>query len=434
MNPELQRNFWLELSPARVGFTAVAIALVYLSAMMVPGNWLHGSGTTLLLFAVTGLWGSRRAADAIPDELAGRTWDTQRLSVISPWSMCWGKLFGVTSLVWIATALTLIGHAVIGGASWSEIIATTASCVLWQVASFWASLLLLRLGGQRVRGHTTVAQLLGLAAVGVSSVWSWPRAWYGIDFDQHTMRTVLSLFLIALTLFGAWRATRVELQARNLPWGLALCLALLFVFQAGFAPVGNVPNLKFQMQDISAASAALSGGLLLAAATLLGAVTVTSFLTPKDPIALRSWIEAVRAGQARRALELQPPFVTALAMAFLATVIAIALTGGVGGFLLPSTFLLMLRDVALVLTLTVGARTGRAHLAALVLLALLHVVVPPLARVLIGPFADLVFRPSLQSVPVVLLVEAVLANALLVWRLKAVGAMPTSQRTQLSAA
>jgi len=87
-----------------------------------------------------------------------------------------GKLFGVTSLVWISTALILIGHGAIGGVGWNEILSTAASCVLWQVASFWASLLLLRLGGQRMRGHTTVAQLLGLAVIGMSSIWSWPRA------------------------------------------------------------------------------------------------------------------------------------------------------------------------------------------------------------------------------------------------------------------
>jgi len=75
---------------------------------------------------------------------------------------------------------------------------------------------------------------------------------------------------------------------------LALALLLVFLFQVGFSPVDNVPNLA--IKGITSTGLALSGGLLLAASTLLAAVTVTVFLTSKDPIAMRSWIEAARAG------------------------------------------------------------------------------------------------------------------------------------------
>ncbi len=46
------------------------------------------------------MWGPRRAADTLAEEVAGGTWEAQRMSGLSAWSMAWGKLIGGCSFVW----------------------------------------------------------------------------------------------------------------------------------------------------------------------------------------------------------------------------------------------------------------------------------------------------------------------------------------------
>jgi pimeloyl-ACP methyl ester carboxylesterase len=67
----------------------------------VPQDTIYRAGIIVLLFGVlTILWGTRLAANSILDEMADKTWDWQRLSILSPWTMTWGKLFGATAFAW----------------------------------------------------------------------------------------------------------------------------------------------------------------------------------------------------------------------------------------------------------------------------------------------------------------------------------------------
>lgn len=51
------------------------------------------------------IWGIARHRRIGAGEIADRTWDFQRLSALTPWSMTWGKLLGASSLAWLC-ALT----------------------------------------------------------------------------------------------------------------------------------------------------------------------------------------------------------------------------------------------------------------------------------------------------------------------------------------
>ena len=49
------------------------------------GRFVSLAGYFLLCF----VWGVRLASDSVANEVRDRTWDTQRMSAISPWSMTW---------------------------------------------------------------------------------------------------------------------------------------------------------------------------------------------------------------------------------------------------------------------------------------------------------------------------------------------------------
>jgi len=101
VNPEFERNLWLEAAPRRVLGAGVILALIYGAAALVaksgdPHVLIAACGIAgMVIFVASGLiWAGWAAGASILDEIRGRTWEFQRLSALTPWAMTWGKLFG----------------------------------------------------------------------------------------------------------------------------------------------------------------------------------------------------------------------------------------------------------------------------------------------------------------------------------------------------
>ena len=69
MNPELQRNIWLELTTRRMIAMPIILALIFTLPF---GN---ATLATFLYLGLTLFWGTRQAAEAVASEVAQRTWD-----------------------------------------------------------------------------------------------------------------------------------------------------------------------------------------------------------------------------------------------------------------------------------------------------------------------------------------------------------------------
>src|SRR5262245_21255916 len=103
MNPELQRNFWLELTTRRLIMMPIVLGIVFLTAAANGDNGgLQAAGgvARVLFYIVVVFWGTRVAASAVVGEIRDRTWDGQRLSALTPSQMLTGKLLGATSYQW----------------------------------------------------------------------------------------------------------------------------------------------------------------------------------------------------------------------------------------------------------------------------------------------------------------------------------------------
>jgi len=114
MNPELQRNIWLNLTTWRLIGMPVVLGMVFFSVawsvgLLSPGSWLEAVAPVARWFyvALVIVWGTWLAARAVVGEIRDRTWDGQRLSTLHPWTMLWGKLFGATIFVWYGGAMCL---------------------------------------------------------------------------------------------------------------------------------------------------------------------------------------------------------------------------------------------------------------------------------------------------------------------------------------
>jgi hypothetical protein len=448
VNPEFERNLWLETTRRRIIGVAVVLALIYGATALVTKNDMHmltqvmGS-VGLLVFAACGLiWASRAAGSSVLDEIRGRTWDFQRLSALSPWAMTWGKLFGASSLAWLAAVTGLVAVAAAGLAdnrgllALNLVFALIGLAVFLQGCAMGAALIGVRKARAEGRMATGGAVLLGVIG-GFLLLWvfgsklpfaagAWSGGvplgfdldkrivWWGLELPQITF-TSASLCAFALWgLTGAWRLMRLELQLRNSPWVWVAFLFFAAVWRAGLAP----------------AAGGASAALLTAALVFAAAAYVAAFVEPADAVRMRQFAAAVRVWSIPRMIELAPAGAAAAKLAVL-SVIAFCLVSAAapsGDATTPTpvaalaAIAFLARDLGVIVFFRFGPRPGRGDLTAVIALVLLYVVGGLIAGVAGGPTGAALFSPLSAAAPLVSLgsgaVQAVAAWWLAVGRLR----------------
>jgi hypothetical protein len=387
MNPEFQRNLWLEASPRRIAWGAVVLVLIFGATMVVTRD-LGTSRLNVLasiggvLFGVCGvLWGARAAGVSVLTETGERTWDFQRLSALTPWTMTWGKLFGAASLAWLCALVGLAAFAL--GAEenlgWN-LIFMLGLAVLAQSISLGAALI----GVRKARAEGRIARpggvLWGLMLGGLLLAWlsgsgrfgsgaglsglgrlfqgGGSVIWWGAEVSGPTFRALSMAMFAALALAGAWRLMRLELQMRNAPVVWPLFLVLFAAWVAGFP-----------------AARGLHAGLLAGGLAVALCAYAAAFAEPADRVRLRRFVRQARAGRAAEALTLAPAALFALLLS-MALMAAALVAGGIdaAGWQPMALVAFILRDLAVITLFRFGPRPQRGDFGAVVALGLLYAV------------------------------------------------------------
>ena len=409
MNPELQRNFWLELSPARLTLMVLVQAVVFGVTALVMANVgvlanpdqvlrsqlevLDGLGRGLFSLIVI-LWGSFNAANAIAGEVRGRTWDLQKLSAIDPWTMTWGKLLGATAYQWFGGLLALVPVAL---RAWLYPAGDPAAIVLYPaagVATQALALLLCLVVARRSRASGQFEVLL-YALVGwfiastILRVYEElgrrpdslaPVSWMGLSVDGLTFLVASVVVAAALAVFGCWRLMRRELMMPPEIGGVLLFLSILALTIGGFF-VGTSPN--------NLPPSGMPWALLAVACSALAVATgvfsgICALAEPKDPVRLR-WIAAAwRSGDRAAAVEGAPAFAIGYAVTLglgLIAALLVAVTQAIQGPILNPTpawpailaaLGLLARDILIFVCCNASPRQRRGDFSALVILCLLY--------------------------------------------------------------
>ncbi|OSM05179.1 hypothetical protein [Magnetofaba australis] len=260
LNPEFRRYLWTELTPHRiVAMPLVLAGLFYLTWVTrdYQSVWnprdaaLAGFG--VLIF----LWGTRLAGEAVSQEVLDRTWDSQRMSVLSPWSMTWSKLTGSTIFVWYGAIICLLLFVVAlqrhfpffpQERAW-QIIGWALGCgALSHAMSLLVSIVSVtkrrRINRRRVSGF----QVLGLLLLapfffGVIYLLYTPLEaerqvlWYGRELSLAKFLLLSVWTFFAWTVLAIVRVMGEELQTPRAPLAWALFLTFLFGYGAGFVNV-----------------------------------------------------------------------------------------------------------------------------------------------------------------------------------------------------
>lgn len=325
MNPELRRNLWLEITthrllamPVVLGLTFLALAAIDKPNAAAHLNWLALVGFGLL----TALWGSRLAGNAILDEITDKTWDWQRLSILSPWTMMWGKLFGATAFSWYGGLICL--GVFLATASSSAIrspylfgMSVILLAIMFHAGTIAAALHISRAKttvNRRAIGILPLVLLLYVVPFVVAKAWDSRAAvnWYGVDFDNLGFLLASSAAFAVWAVVGAWRSMCQSLAVRTAPWAWLMFLLFVTAYSAGhFVSASTLATGLTALVALSMAG--LISGLLL--------TYVMLFTEPTGPIVLRRLMRKASQRQWTRAWQELPCWLVALIYAALCALI-----------------------------------------------------------------------------------------------------------------
>ncbi|HEY4942182.1 MAG TPA: hypothetical protein VII56_12215 [Rhizomicrobium sp.] len=416
MNPEFERNLWLEMTSRRVALMVGLLALIFFATALVGDSWTPSSGASGLYYLIVVVWGSRSAALSVVGEIRDRTWDGQRLSSLGAGTMAWGKLFGSTIYNWfggaICLALILVNVVVHLGAATAvvELFYYIGIGVIAQAAALLASLIATGRRQSHSRFEIFVYQTVGLvAALTIYYVWraADPVAamlshqpatefipWWGVRIDARVFLLASVGLFAGWTLLGCYRGMRLELKMRNGPLVWVAFLAFMGVYVAGF-DAWLSPDLK--------AWDAVSLRLLLAGTTYALLTYVMVLLEPKDRVHYR-WMEGqVRHGHIANALSGLQAWMMSYAAA-LAVAAALCLwlmrdaqAALAGQPLVLATMGFITRDVALFVLMQTLPGKRRGDFGALAILFALYVLAPAILTGLHAFGLLFLFYPQLPS-------------------------------------
>lgn len=398
-NPEFLRNIWLEMTPHRlIGMPAVLLAVFFL-IYLVTGYAFSDTTRIVamtLFFLLALLWGTRLAGEALVNEVQDRTWDQQRMSSISPWSMAWGKLFGSTIYTWYGALICLLIYAVSAFQTNQQDVIKSVIFML-SITIFGQSIALLS-SMQTIktyhRSASTAFMVMGIVVALPLISWGFNEtgylSWYDRQYRTLDFLMVSVICFSAWSLVGIYRKMREELQFRNTPvYWFAFCV-FMSIFLAG----------AFQVHMLE--DELITFRLFIAYSTFVVLAYVMVILEDKNPLLLRRVIAARKEQNWRGVFENIPCWFVTLLSAYVLCIalmfydypdVKLAARGFALKPYLVAMALFLTRDVLLFIYFNMSANRRRADVTAIFYLVLLYWLLPSILSGLNIPMATAALLP-----------------------------------------
>ncbi len=271
LNPEIRRNLWLEFSLHRAVAMPVVLGLIFFAA----SNVSHTDDPLITLeiiasgifFLFVKIWGGHKAAEAVIEEVNSNTWDFQKLSALSPWTMTVGKLFGSTSYTWYGGMMAFVTIVAVVGynlpsydLSYYDLFLFASllllSGLIVHAAALFTSLMAIqnRTGAHnkmRVLPYHLAGLLMGgpFVADVIFNPWH-PKghsnelinltvSWYGTSCDRSSFLTITAVITLLWFVIGVYWQIRNQMKMRASPWLWLGFVIFWIVYVSGF-DIGSV--------------------------------------------------------------------------------------------------------------------------------------------------------------------------------------------------
>ncbi|MGH1353355.1 MAG: hypothetical protein ACRBBN_21485 [Methyloligellaceae bacterium] len=432
INPEVLRNYWLSFSVHRMIIAPIVmLAIIFLifKGAQVKGdfNWNKSDVapyaaammTSIVLYCfIIFVWGGYSAAGAVLGQINDKTWDYQRLSSISPWSLSWGTVFGSTLFVWYC-AITSLAFAffyanfflplnvilqgmfvLLAGGIYTILVVSLIGLQALQTSD--------RSGKRRSIGYRLLGIIIGLNMLSYTIsllpfqdvtafvnpgtnqfVTELNIKFYGFEIPIRSFFITSMLIFSLWAFFGVYRTMRTELQMRSTPWGWTVFLLFLFFYFGNFSfQSGTVWQNEAQsfslLNPVNIGSVNLDYFFSIAFGISLLSCYVMFFSDHLSITRYRMLQHRLARGQLMRAAELIPRMAISYLFALIAGLVLIILNPSVSvksnfipAFLtLAALLLFTLRDIAILHYFSLARDNRRAFLATIFYLAILYYLLP----------------------------------------------------------
>lgn len=435
INPEFQRNIWLECSFHKLIMIPAILAIIFIGMVVsINDPQLTAISTTgaalTVYFILIGLWGVKLAANTVTGEVREKTWDNQRMTSSSAWSMTWAKLIGSTLIVWYGALFCLVfisiyyerdWYALVSGkVSYStiEIIVTLIlSGIFVQTTAFFAGLVIVRTGSAYYRSADIVVIFFSIStSIFVLNYvqpggYSEAVSWYGYDFDASTFLMASLFIFTGWVLYGSYRVMRLELQLKNTPIAWLTFIIFMATYSAGFLSWVPAGDRLFAMSAT-------------AYSVVLVSVYIGLFSENKGVIVFkrlfyhyqqRRWLTFFQSVQTWMVSLVVLVITLLLLLVQSDQFMNIAAKNSSFQFMLINSSVFLLRDIGIVLYFNFAARPGKSDLIAFFYLLLLYLLLPMLFLLLNGLTLISVLVPWGANYPYVSLVSGLLQLVVIVF-------------------
>ncbi|MEI7843127.1 MAG: hypothetical protein WCI39_08850 [Gallionellaceae bacterium] len=384
---------------------------------------IHNIAIALFVFIVW-LWGSRNANATIVDELRDKTWDQQRMSALSPWSMAWGKLFGATSFNWYGGIMCLVVAWLSGFVANTPDLLTTLLSITAIGVLLHATLIALNLHTSQFESSVIQRGGIGWLVIiialillpSISTKHSELIHWWNMAINPALFWMDSALLFAACTTFAAWRVMSNALQVRTMPWAWPTFACILTIYFTGFFQELYNVNMLW-----------INGLLISLIMTYIALFTESNSLLRWRKLQLlqenknyRGWLEQLPLWPTTIALSL---FFALLVVATASNVELIAHSANLYPQYAITLVLMTLRDACVLLFFAFVPNSKRALGAAMLYLLVLNGLLPFFAGVAGLDTLRYFFLPFEASADpwssvLVMTIHAALALGLVNWRLR----------------
>jgi hypothetical protein len=425
LNPELKRNIWLDFSGHRVILTLFVISLTTYLYHWVRGDNDHGSLAFGIAYFFIIFWGNKNASEAVIDEVNNNTWDFQRQSALSPWSMAIGKWLGSTLFSWFGASVCLLLYWLLSSSpnAFKEIIILVLCGLLTQAYAILSSIQVLpqvrREKNVKTFRYFVSAILLGMILYSLcSQMSSDPNTliyWNGYDIPGVSFTLLTLVLFLGWAALGLQRSFAKELQYQNIPWAWLGFNIYCMIYFAGFASQSNPMITLPPETNILQGALGLSNlaGILHSSSTLIAFFIAQLFAYVavfEDTLTIqryKKFFARVHDHNIKESLEQLPWWMLSFLLAVIAGILVIFQQPATEQqsfisipILICSTVLFLLRDIALVHYFNFGTKKN-AMSTAMIYLFILYFLIPMLLHSLSQPELVNLFIPSWQQASVV---------------------------------
>jgi hypothetical protein len=219
-NPELIRNYWTEISALKLWMVPIFVVLILVLSFITPQNMnakLDLIRVVAVVFFVASafLYGGVLCSLSVYREVKNRTWNNQRLTLLTPAEMVIGKWFGPSLYAWFIALIALgvylfgsLSRALLFESLWYALILVLLAGVIQLGSGALGLGMSRRFSLNRSGSYTPAIPLVILGIVIASSLYpalSWKQYDYTIQwwgFEIHRLSLIAGWMFLAL--FTAW--------------------------------------------------------------------------------------------------------------------------------------------------------------------------------------------------------------------------------------